>query len=113
MGDPAFDVAFCLNHLILKSFHLPALCAELRTEISQFWATYAGHINWEPAAETEARVAALLPALMLARIDGKSPVEYLAGPVRAVVRDVAIPLIAEPVKTIAALLSRLPEGSVR
>lgn len=110
IGDPAFDVAFCLNHLILKSFHLPALHQKLHAEALRFWTTYAQHINWEPASDTEARVAALLPALMLARIDGKSPVEYLTDPVRVTVRQTAIPLIADPATTLAALLSRLPEG---
>jgi aminoglycoside phosphotransferase (APT) family kinase protein len=110
MGDPAFDVAFCLNHLILKSFHLPALRHTLRAEVLRFWAAYSRHICWEPAAETEARVATLLPALMLARIDGKSPVEYLSDPIRAAVRNAAIPAIATPANTIASLLSRLPEG---
>jgi hypothetical protein len=98
--------------LILKSFHLPDLRAALRAEVAQFWASYSGHIDWEPAVETEARVTALLPALMLARIDGKSPVEYLTAPVRAAVRDAAIPLIAAPAETLAALLARLPEGAI-
>jgi len=34
-------------------------------------------VSWEPASALEARVATLLPALILARLDGKSPVEYL------------------------------------
>lgn len=110
MGDPAFDVAFCLNHLVLKSFHMPAMRDGLRTAIQTFWATYARHITWEPKAEVETRVAALLGALMLARIDGKSPVEYLTEPMRAVVRHAAIPLVAEPAANLATLLSRLPEG---
>ena len=110
MGDPAFDLAFCLNHLILKSIHLPALRDALRAEVLRFWAAYARHIAWEPVAEMEARIAALLPALMLARVDGKSPVEYLAEPQRVTVRETAIPLVATPPKTLSALLSRLPQG---
>ncbi len=46
MGDPAFDVAFCLNHLILKSVHLPQSRVELRRAVLGFWgpmaATWAG-----------------------------------------------------------------------
>ncbi len=110
MGDPAFDLAFCLNHLILKSFHMPALRDTLRTEALVLWQTYAAHISWEPVAALEARIAALLPALMLARIDGKSPVEYLTPEARSVVRQASIPLIADPVPTLADLISHLPEG---
>ena len=36
-----------------------------------------GGVAWEPRAELEARAAALLPGLFLARVDGKSPVEYV------------------------------------
>ncbi len=107
MGDPAFDVTFCLNHLMLKSFHLPAQRTALRSAVVQFWQTYAAQVTWEPAAELEARVAALLPALMLARIDGKSPVEYLNAADRDHVRSAAIPLIARPVATLAGLLDQV------
>jgi len=73
----------------------------------QFWASYAPHADWEPAAAIETRVAALLPMLMLARIDGKSPVEYLSEPVRTEIRAMAIPLITRPPATIAELIDRL------
>ena len=42
------------------------------------------------------RVGALLPCLMLARVDGKSPVEYLSEESRQRVRELAIPRIATP-----------------
>ncbi len=34
-------------------------------------------VVWEPPAALEARAAHLLPGLFLARVDGKSPVEYI------------------------------------
>ena len=111
MGDPAFDVAFCLNHLVLKSFHLPhrqaALRAALRAEVLAFWRAYVGFVRWEDPTAMEARVAALLPMLMLARVDGKSPVEYLTEDSRAQVRRAAKPLIAAPATDLAALLNQL------
>lgn len=107
MGDPAFDVAFCLNHLILKSVHLPAALPGLRGAIRAFWSAYRPHVGWEDAGGLERRVAALLPALMLARIDGKSPVEYLSAGERVQVRAVSLPLIADPADSLDALLHRL------
>ncbi|MEO1103724.1 MAG: phosphotransferase, partial [Pseudomonadota bacterium] len=89
MGDPCFDPAFCLNHLVLKAFHLPASRHYLLTSIEAFWRAYAAHVTWEEATDLEARVCRLLPALMLARVDGKSPVEYLSKPDRARVRSFA------------------------
>lgn len=76
-GDPAFDLAFVLNHLLLKGAWRPAWRARYAAAFGALVAAYFAHVVWEPRAALEARTAALLPGLMLARIDGKSPVEYL------------------------------------
>jgi aminoglycoside phosphotransferase (APT) family kinase protein len=107
MGDPAFDVAFCVNHLVLKGFHRPEARAALWGAVAAFWQGYAPHVRWEAPDALEARVAALLPALMLARIDGKSPVEYLTEARRAEVRQQAIPLIAAPAPRLSEVIRRL------
>ncbi len=109
MGDPAFDLAFCINHLILKGFHLPGAQGALWASAAALWEAYAAHVTWEAAGALEARVAALLPALMLARIDGKSPVEYLDAPTRTRVRRAAIPLITDPAPTLSALIAHLKD----
>jgi len=78
-GDPAFDVAFFINHLLLKSlFHAPRNTA-LRPAIEAFLAKYHEGRALEPAqkADLKATIAPLLLMLLLARVDGKSPVEYL------------------------------------
>ncbi len=73
-GDPAFDVAFCLNHLLLK-------CLWNRTAWDGYKACFhdlcQGYAGTAPDDEILRRAAALLPGLFLARIDGKSPVEYV------------------------------------
>lgn len=78
-GDPAFDLAFCLNHLLLKCLvrrdRIDALLASFEALADVYLAT----VDWEPRDGVEARAATLLPGLLLARVDGKSPVEYLAG----------------------------------
>jgi aminoglycoside phosphotransferase (APT) family kinase protein len=76
-GDPAFDIAFCLNHLLLKCVWRPASRAAYLACFDALAGTYLAGVRWEPRVAIEARAAALLPALLLARIDGKSPVEYL------------------------------------
>lgn len=96
MGDPCFDLAFCLNHLLLKAIHLPASRAGLLDAVGGFWRAYAPHVSWEDPDGLQARVAALLPALMLARVDGKSPVEYLTPGEQAVVRNLTPGLIRDP-----------------
>jgi hypothetical protein len=95
-GDPAFDAAFCLNHLVLKSVHLPAIRHELLFQAHAFAAEWIRHFPDYMQAGVLGRVGALLPCLMLARVDGKSPVEYLSEESRRRVRELAIPYIATP-----------------
>jgi len=111
MGDPVFDVAFCLNHLVLKAIHLPAMAESYHSEAIDFWRSYARHVTWEAPADLEARLLRLLPALMLARVDGASPVEYLAAAARDRVRVLARALIIEPAPDLATLLTCIAEES--
>ena len=106
-GDPAFDVAFCLNHLVLKAVHLPGSRDDLLACAAALWRAYAGVADWEPADDLEARVAALVPALMLARVDGKSPVEYLSPTQQERVRDLALTMLADPPADLAGILSAI------
>ncbi|MEC7487959.1 MAG: aminoglycoside phosphotransferase family protein [Pseudomonadota bacterium] len=78
-GDPAFDLAFCLNHMLLKCVWKPQHTEKLLNCFSALTTAYLSHVDWESAIDLERRTAALLPALMLARIDGASPVEYITS----------------------------------
>jgi fructosamine-3-kinase len=90
-GDPAFDVAFCLNHFLLKSVHSPEHVEALVECFKIFTNKYAVEVTWESAASLDDRIAKLLPILTLARIDGKSPVEYLTDEKqRSFVRNAAL-----------------------
>lgn len=77
-GDPAFDLAFCLNHLLLKCLWTPRAAADFLVCFAALARHYLDGVDWEPRDEIEARAARLLSGLLLARVDGKSPVEYLA-----------------------------------
>ena len=105
-GDPAFDVAFCLNHFLLKAAHLPPHAQALLAAYRNFSEAYWPHVQWENRPALEARVATLLPGLTLARIDGKSPVEYLSEATRAGVRRAAIPLLQDPPATLEDIARR-------
>jgi aminoglycoside phosphotransferase (APT) family kinase protein len=96
-GDPAFDLAFCLNHLLLKCVWRPRWRFAYLRAFRALAGEYLRGVDWEPRAAIEARAAALLPGLLLARIDGKSPVEYIElEPDRERVRGFAIPLLHAP-----------------
>jgi 5-methylthioribose kinase len=105
-GDPAFDLAFCLNHFLLKAAHRPAGTRALVDSLRAFLHAYWPHVRWEPVPVLEARVATLLPGLTLARIDGKSPVEYLDEPQRDAVRRMTIVLLQQAPSSLDTLADR-------
>jgi aminoglycoside phosphotransferase (APT) family kinase protein len=106
-GDPAFDIAFCLNHLLLKCLVRPVERNALRSAFEAFVAAYFRTADFEPRAALEARAASLLPGLLLARVDGKSPVEYLHDERdRERVRRIAAPMILRAPERLADVLDR-------
>lgn len=102
-GDPAFDAAFCLNHLLLKCLWTPQATPGFLACFDALAAAWLAGADWEGRATLERRTARLLPGLLLARVDGKSPVEYLNDAGRARVRSVARRLLAEPVASLGAV----------
>ncbi len=104
-GDPAFDVAFLLNHLLLKAVVVPQAAASLSRAFSFFCTHYFAFVGWEPRQALECRVAQLLPALLLARVDGKSPVEYLNDAQRERVRQFAEQLLDAQFNTVSLIQS--------
>jgi Ser/Thr protein kinase RdoA (MazF antagonist) len=106
-GDPAFDVAFCLNHLLLKCLVRPDERQSLRRSFEAFVDAYFAQAGFEPRIALESRAASLLPGLLLARVDGKSPVEYLrAERDRELVRRAAAPMVLRPPAVLAEVLGR-------
>lgn len=85
VGDPAFDLGFLLTHLALKSIHRPSAREAYRRCAEAFLDAYG-----EPPRDTGLHLACLL----LARVDGKSPAEYLTPAGREEVRDLAVRLVA-------------------
>jgi aminoglycoside phosphotransferase (APT) family kinase protein len=76
-GDPAFDIAFCLNHLLLKSAWKPEYAGDYLRCFDALAGNYMGSADWEDPWALDKRASKLLLGLLLARVDGKSPVEYL------------------------------------
>jgi aminoglycoside phosphotransferase (APT) family kinase protein len=106
MGDPAFDVAFCMNHLMLNWFHFRDTTDDFLLGVTEFWDGYWPHVCWEDASALEKRICELLPALLLARVDGKSPVEYLDEDNQKRVRHFAIAVLTDPPASLAEFKSR-------
>lgn len=109
-GDPAFDLAFCANHLLLKCVWRPQWQDRYLGCFSALTVRYLAAVDWEPAADLEDRALRLLAGMLLARIDGRSPAEYLTDEDdRRDVRSVARSLLAEPPPSLAAAAGRFRE----
>jgi 5-methylthioribose kinase len=104
-GNPAFDAAFLLNHLLLKSFHLPARAADFAELGLRFWRAATSQIPTAPWLEES--TVRHWAGLLLARMDGKSPVEYIKDPgLRNEIRAFARGLIARPPASVAEVFDR-------
>lgn len=97
-GDVSLDLSFLLSHITLKAFYHTAwfdafLC------MARFMAdTYFHHIHFESRANLESHAVKMYGLFLLARVDGKSTVEYLNDEAaKQEVRESAIRLIKSPV----------------
>jgi 5-methylthioribose kinase len=109
-GDPVFDLAFCLNHLLLKCLWRPRWSERYLACFDALQDAYLAGVTWEASETTEARAAALLPGLFLARVDGKSPAEYITQDwQRDAVRSVARRLLLRPAETLSEIRARWAE----
>lgn len=95
-GDPAFDLAFMLNHLLLKRIHRPKSPSAYEGCAEAFLEAYG-------AVADMMYVLGLVGCLMLARVDGKSPAEYLTEPEREVARARGIALLSDPPSSVPDL----------
>ena len=103
-GDPAFDLAFCLNHLLLKCIWRPQWQGRYLESFDVLAGSYLANVTWEARDDIEARTSHLLPGLFLGRIDGKSPVEYITTDAqRERVRRVARALLLHPVDSLTGV----------
>ncbi len=113
-GDPAFDLGFFQSHLILKAFyHAPRFDPLLRLS-ALFWRGYQRHLAPHVApgelADLERRMAEHFAACALARIDGKSPVDYLDSPRQEAVRNLCLELLIDSPPTWPLALEALCRG---
>jgi aminoglycoside phosphotransferase (APT) family kinase protein len=110
-GDPAFDLAFCSAHLLLKTVWKPQHAPAFLQAFTALQDAYLAGVTWEPAAALGARAAALTAAVLLARVDGKSPADYLQTDAdRGFVRAAARRLVEAPASSMADLAAHWNDG---
>lgn len=96
-GDPAFDLGFFLSHLVLKAVHhesdRPVELAQ--TFLDAYSSVVGDNISQHEYDMLQQRAVKNLAGCLLARVDGKSPAEYLTdGAKRDAVRRMARELFA-------------------
>lgn len=96
-GDPVFDLAFMINHLLLKSIHRPEIAEGCRRSAESFLAEYAKSAESPGFSYLLGHTA----CLMLARVDGKSPAEYLTDQGRARARELGDQMLVDPPRSLS------------
>ena len=105
VGEPAFDVGFSMTHLLSKAHHLPEQRATFAEAARLYWRTYVetlGNVDWLDGLE--ARSVKHTLACLLARVAGRSPLEYLNSAERAHQRGVVVQLIGERPPSMLSLI---------
>jgi aminoglycoside phosphotransferase (APT) family kinase protein len=112
-GDPAFDLGFSLTHFLSKAHHLPALRREFASAALEYWRVYLHAVGalgapaW--AADLEPRAVRHTLACLLARVVGRSPLEYLDPAERVRQRDAVLSIMPSAPASIADLISIFEE----
>ena len=106
VGDPGFDLGFALTHFLSKAHHLPTERYRLACAAELFWQVYREEIaqlNW--AKELEQRVVRHTLGCLLARVAGKSPLEYLSSAEMIRQRNAVLALMREPPASVPKLIA--------
>lgn len=106
-GDPAFDLGFSLTHLLSKGHHLKAYREWFLRAALLFWETYWDEVASEDWTEgLEARSVRNTLGCMLARVAGRSPLEYLTLAERARQEEVIVAMLMNPPKRMNGLVEQ-------
>jgi 5-methylthioribose kinase len=106
-GDPGFDLGFSLTHLLSKAHHIPARRVGFVAAAIAYWTHYRDTLGDVPfAADLESRAVRHTLGCLLARVRGRSPLEYLNGEERTRQTDAVVRLMTDPPPTVAALSER-------
>ena len=98
-GDPTFDPAWTVGHLLLKSVHQPDTAAACRAAGAAFLAALTEALDGAHPVDAE-QLIRQTGCLLVARVDGLSPVEYLSASGRRRVRNLGRSILTDPPATV-------------
>lgn len=109
-GDPAFDLGFGLTHLLSKARHLSHLQTEFAAAARAVWQSYLVTLQASPwQAGLEQHVVRHTLGCLLARVAGRSPLEYLDRQERAAQQQRVLQLLHSVPDTVEELVQRVVE----
>ncbi len=112
IGHPAFDLGFMVAHLTLKTIKFWSRRDDYLMLITSFWNAYVPAATFESEAWHERGFLPHLGCLLLARMDGKSPVNYLPNDAdRNRVRALAASLISREIPSMRVYLDILSRAA--
>lgn len=113
-GDGTFDIGFMMTHLLSKAHHLAQSRAKLFQGAKFFWKAYASGVAGHWDAQRESRAVDHTLACLLARVHGRSPLEYLSPEEQHFQTETTMQLIAQRPGTLPTLIesfaSNLSDG---
>jgi 5-methylthioribose kinase len=104
-GDPAFDTGFALTHFLSKANHLPAQRLRLVEASTLFWRSYFAQVAELGWRDLEPRTVRHTLGCLLARVEGKSPLEYLTAAEAARQRDAVVDLMTNIPRRVEELIA--------
>jgi 5-methylthioribose kinase len=104
-GDPAFDLGFSLTHFLSKAHHLPEMRSAFAEAALLHWSTYreeVGDLLWTQDLEEWAVRHTL--GCLLARVAGRSPLEYLDERELARQKEAVLAILPYPPESVVGLV---------
>ena len=98
-GDPSFDIGFALTHFLSKAHHRDD--GRFLDAAARFVEVYRANAEFDEALGVRHTLGC-----MLARVAGRSPLEYLNAVERDRQRRVAVELMSEQIAGVGVLISR-------
>jgi 5-methylthioribose kinase len=110
-GDPAFDLGFSLTHLLSKAHYVTVHRQAFTTAAQHYWQSYRATVGALPwAADLDEWAVRHTLACLLARVAGRSPLEYLSTAARQRQQAVVVALLAESPSTVSDLIQQFVAG---
>ncbi len=110
-GDPAFDLGFAYTHFLSKAHHVAGLRLAFADAARLHWSVYRAAIGDVPwADDLEPRAVRATLGCLLARVAGRSPLEYMDQDERLRQRRIVLPLMQNLPATIDGLAAAFTDA---